>query len=59
MSPTTFLCPSPGFFQNKINYALLIEIEVKSTHTLESFVGYWQHLNIAWPKQAQNFKNTQ
>ncbi len=29
---------------------LYIEIEVKPTHILESFVAYWQHLDIAWPQ---------
>jgi hypothetical protein len=25
--------------------------ELKPTHTLELFVGYWQLLDIAWPQQ--------
>jgi len=35
-----------------IDYAHLIETEVKLAHTLVSFVSYWQHLNIAYPQQA-------
>ncbi len=35
-----------------INYAHFIEIEVKLTHTLVSYVAYWQHLDMAWPQQA-------
>jgi hypothetical protein len=33
----------------KTNFIFLIEIEVKLTHTLESSMAYWQHLDIAWP----------
>ncbi len=36
----------------KINVSFLIEIEVKLTHTLESSMAYWQHLDIAWPQQV-------
>jgi hypothetical protein len=42
----------------------LIEIEVKPTYILESFVAYSQHLDIAWPQQilkkgANNLKTSQ
>jgi hypothetical protein len=36
----------------KINFASLIEIEVKLTYTLESSMAHWQHLDIAWPQQV-------
>jgi hypothetical protein len=36
----------------KIDYVSLIEIEVKLTHILESFMAYYQHLDILWPQQA-------
>jgi hypothetical protein len=36
----------------KTNVSSLIEIEVKPTHTLESSMSYWQHLDIAWPQQV-------
>jgi hypothetical protein len=31
----------------KIDFVFSIEIEIKQTHTLELFMAYWQHLNIA------------
>ncbi len=31
--------------------ASLIEIELKPSHTFESSVEYWQHLDMAWPQQ--------
>ncbi len=42
----------------------VIEIEVKPTYILESFVAYSQHLDIAWPQQVlkkgvNNFKTSQ
>jgi len=36
----------------KTNFSFLIEIEVKLTHTLESSMAYWQHLDISWPQQV-------
>jgi hypothetical protein len=33
-----------------MDYASLIEIEFKPTHNFESFVEYWQHLDMAWPQ---------
>jgi hypothetical protein len=36
----------------KIDYVFLIKIEVKLTHTLESSMAYYQHLDILWPQQA-------
>jgi hypothetical protein len=34
-----------------IDYAHLIEIKVKRTRILISYVAYWQHLDMAWPQQ--------
>ncbi len=50
LSLTTFLTPRMVFY--KTNFASLIEIEVKLTHTLESSMAYWQHLDISWPQQV-------
>jgi hypothetical protein len=34
-----------------VDHVSLIKIELKPSHTFESFVEYWQHLDMAWPQQ--------
>ncbi len=44
MSLVTFLGPSDDNLQNKLT--LFDDIDVNLTHTLVSFIAYWQHLDI-------------